>query len=113
MTSRGSAAPAAQPPRRWSPAHDACKTCGTTEFRHGARGDCTRCYRKSWAERPWSRKHAACVQCGKAESPHASKGVCRKCYGDGASIQAQDPIFTRLKVVTCIATEGGKSKRVC
>jgi hypothetical protein len=95
---------------RWSSAYDACTACGSTEFRHAARGECTRCYRRG---RPWSRNNAACVQCGSADSPHAAKGVCKKCYGTGESIQAQDPVYTRLTVVTCTATEGGASKRVC
>lgn len=34
---------------RWSPTHESCASCGTTERPHGAHGLCERCYGREWA----------------------------------------------------------------
>jgi len=71
---------------KWSRYYDKCIKCGTTKYKHNAKGLCIRCYKKELYKKrkakliKWSRKYEKCIDCGTTDRPYAANGRCIRCH---------------------------------
>jgi len=71
---------------KWSRQYDKCIKCGTTEYKHNAKGLCVKCYKKELYRKrkaklvKWSRKYEKCIDCGTTDRPYAASGRCIRCH---------------------------------
>lgn len=78
----------------WCKTHnlDKCKGCGTSEWKHNAKGFCKRCYGKQYSPAVWSKGYKECISCNSTERPHVARGYCRRCYNFNYDFSSEIPV---------------------